>query len=206
MSFHDEMVAQVLRTAQKHLGHIWYTEDYQLNLIGVRTPEVLANKFDDDFYIVCYVGGVPYVKFLPCTTDPGSYWLKNPSRVEGTAILVPGQYVDVYAIDKHNGKYDALCQRNGKVRVYRDGNRDEKLDTDESTITEGMFGINLHKAGEDSTAVEKWSAGCQVIKRKADFEGQLMRLAYKHKEHHGNKFTYTLLTQHDVQQHLVGVV
>ena len=30
---------------------------------------------------------------------------------------------DVYKIDKHQGKYKALCQRNGKVKVYRDGRR-----------------------------------------------------------------------------------
>ena len=37
--------------------------------------------------------------------------------IRGTAILVPNQYRGVYAIRKHLGKYDAICQTNGKVET-----------------------------------------------------------------------------------------
>ena len=88
-----------------------------------------------------------------CTTDPGAYWLENPMNAGGTAILVPGQYRGVYKIDKHRGLYDALCQRGGTVKCYRDKNKDDVIDMDPDSVTEGMYGINLHKAGSSSTLV-----------------------------------------------------
>ena len=47
-------------------------------------------------------------------------------------------------IDKHQGKYDALCQRNGNVKVYRDSNFD--LVYDETKIAEGSFGSKTESA------------------------------------------------------------
>jgi hypothetical protein len=38
----------------------------------------------------------------------------------------------------------------------------------EENIGEGIFGINIHKAGsrvEGSTQIDKWSAGCQVFSK-----------------------------------------
>jgi hypothetical protein len=74
--------------------------------------------------------------------------------------------------------------------VYRDSDLD--LEYDENKITNGMYGINIHKAGRDSTWVENWSAGCQVFKRVKDFE-EFMAIIRKAKKIHGNKFSYTLL-------------
>jgi hypothetical protein len=104
--------------------------------------------------------------------------------------LVPGQYRATWCIDKHQGKYDALCQRLGEVTVWRDGNRDLKFD--EVKTDKGIFGINIHKAGTDSTWVENWSEGCQVFKRVKDFN-EFMSICKKAAKIHGNKFSYTLL-------------
>ena len=60
-----------------------------------------------------------------------------------------------------------------------------------------MFGINIHKAGIDSTWVENWSEGCQVFKRVKDFD-EFMALCQNHFKHHGNIFTYTLLESTDL--------
>ena len=81
------------------------------------------------------------------------------------------------------------------VKVYRD--KDKDMQYDENIIQEGVFGINIHKAGADSTYVENWSEGCQVFKRVKDFNEfmQIMRLA---KDIHGNSFTYTLIESTDI--------
>jgi hypothetical protein len=70
----------------------------------------------------------------------------------------------------------------------------------EENIQEGIFGINIHKAGKfknGSTQIDKWSAGCQVFSKESDFN-QLMELAYKAKDLYGNSFTYTLIESKDI--------
>ena len=133
------------------------------------------------------------------TTDPGKKSMlewKKMGITGGCARLVTGQYRSTWKIDKHQGKYDALCQRNGKVKVYRDEDLD--LEYDENKITEGIYGINIHKAGQDSTWVENWSAGCQVFKRVKDFD-EFMKICKKAVKIHGNSFTYTLLESTDIK-------
>lgn len=172
---------------------------YNVNIVGIRSNEINANKFDDWMTVFYDEGDDTRFHIFQCTTDPGTYWLKNPSRVEGTAILVPGQYRSVYSVDYHGGKYLALCQRNGDVAVYRDPDRDNLLDMDTASIMWGMFGINIHHASYTgtSTNVDKWSAGCQVIASIDDFN-TFMSIINKSKEVYGNKFTYTLLTEKDL--------
>ena len=115
--------------------------------------------------------------------------MKSPINLRGTAILVPGQYKGPYMIDKHQGKYEALCQRLGMVAVYRDRNKDDIMDY--SDIHKGMFGINIHKAGRNSKQGDGWAAGCQVFKRSADVE-DFMRICRRGEKALGNTFTYTL--------------
>ena len=55
-----------------------------------------------------------------------------------------------------------------------------------------MYGINIHKAGKDSSDVNTWSAGCQVFKKTADFD-EFIGLVKKQEAKYGNKFTYTLI-------------
>jgi len=94
----------------------------------------------------------------------------------------------------HQGKYQALRQ-NKPVKVFRDKNKD--LVFDEKLIDEGLFGINIHKAGDNSTFVENWSEGCQVFKRSIDF-ARFMDICNKAAKIHGNGFTYTLINSTDV--------
>ena len=180
----------------KALGHRVFTSgDWNLNLVGIRSRPREANTFDDTFTCTYRENGQWITRYWECTTDPGTYWLENPSRVEGTAILHPGQYRNVYKIDKHRGQYDALCQRNGEVKVYRDDNKDEVLDMNPETTTSGFFGINIHRAGRaGATAhVERYSAGCQVLRDSRDFD-MLMSIARKQIENRGwDTFTYTLI-------------
>jgi len=176
--------------------------NYNLNIVGVRNSEThgkVTNKFDDCITISYSVDGEEKFHCFPCTTDPGKYWEENLINKDGVAILVPGQYRSSHTIRKHQGKYEALCQKT-PIKVYRDNNKDGKYDMLIENIHEGIFGINIHKAGSrvnGSTQIDKWSAGCQVISKETDFN-QLMELAYKSKSLYGNSFTYTLIESKDI--------
>ena len=101
---------------------------FNLNIIGIRSNNEIANSFDDWLYLIFRDdSGEMKIHEFPITTDPGAYWLKNPMNIEGTAILVPGQYSGSHAIGKHQGKYEALKQK-GRVNVWRDNTKDTVLD------------------------------------------------------------------------------
>jgi len=175
-------------------GYEIYTKPNQLNIVGVRNNSTEPNKFDDFIYVFWKNKDLKWEgKYFNLTTDPGTYFLKNPLSKLGASILKQGQYVDSYAIDKHRGKYDALTQKK-PVTVIRDYDRNAILDFNNGREETGLFGINIHKAGVDSSDVDKWSAGCQVFQKTADFD-DFMSLARKHKELYGNKFTYTLIDE-----------
>ncbi len=197
--------APKILSAIRAAGHTTFEgkNAYDLNIFGIRAASTTPNAFDDLVGCAYRDASLAWCcEVWKATTDPGLYWLRNPGKVAGTAILVPGQYRGVYAIDKHNGSYEALCQRNGDVTVYRDADRDGTLDTDGPKDT-GRFGINIHHASYTGTSilVGKWSAGCQVIASIEDFN-RLMELARLQIRHHPKwtSFTYTLLTEQQARQ------
>jgi len=171
--------------------------DYNLNIIGIRNSDTgnkVTNVFDDLLTVSYKIGDVWHFKKWAATTDPGTKGVKEFHNAQGVARLVPGQYRGSHAIGLHQGKYEALKQAK-PVKVYRDANKDMNYDT--KLITEGIYGINIHKAGTDSTYVENWSEGCQVFKKSADFD-EFMALVKKAATLHGNSFTYTLLESKDL--------
>jgi hypothetical protein len=195
-----------IKTAVKTKGYVWFEDKanktYDVNLVGVRnnSPNIadkVTNVFDD-FITISFKDekGVEQFYCWNATTEPGKKGMLEGKAKGGVARLVPGQYRGVWMIDKHQDKYDALCQRNGDVSVYRDGDRDMIFDEDK--IDTGMFGINIHKAGQDSTWVENWSEGCQVFKRVKDFD-VFMAICRKAAKIHGNKFSYTLIESTDIK-------
>jgi hypothetical protein len=171
--------------------------DYNLNIIGIRNSDTgskVTNVFDDLLTVSYKIGDVWHFKKWAATTDPGTKGVKEFHNAQGVARLVPGQYRGSHAIGLHQGKYEALKQAK-PVKVYRDANKDMIYDT--KLITEGIYGINIHKAGADSTYVENWSEGCQVFKKSVDFD-EFMALVKKAATLHGNSFTYTLLESKDL--------
>jgi hypothetical protein len=192
-------IVEVFKKKFEEKGYRWYDgmKPYNLNIFSIRSKIRKAGKFDDYIFVVFRDNNLKWVvKQFACTTDPGTYYLKKPANVKGTAILVPGQYEGVYKVDKHKGQYDALCQRNGKVKVYRDDNMDQVLDYDVNTIDEGWFGINIHRANSQGETKDnrKWSAGCTVLARSGDF-AEFMYLVKKSAKKYGNSFTYTLFNE-----------
>lgn len=186
----------IVRQFDRHGYSFFVRGDLNLNLIGIRSLSRKAGKFDDEILAIWKQSGDWKIRRWPATTDPGLYWLQNPQNVDGTAVLVPGQYRGVWKLDKHRGQYWALCQRGGDVNVWRDRDLDGVIDPG-ATIYRGSFGINIHKAGADSSQVGKWSAGCQVLKRSRDFD-ELMRIARRCLAAWPDSVTYTLLDEDDL--------
>lgn len=185
-------VAKFLETTA-HFGYKVFSNevrDYNINIVGWRTPLEEEDSFSDFISVYWRHKGYWESKSWPATTRPGTPWLFHPENINGTAVLVPGQYVDAYSLGDYKG-YTALRQVL-PVRVYRDNNRDSKIDKKSDTIEEGLFGIQIHKAGAFSKFIGLNSAGCQVFQKSADFE-EFIDLCTKAAKNFGNKFTYTLL-------------
>ena len=194
MMFTREQVEKVM--AKK--GYTYFSNgNYNLNLIGVRCNinTKVTNHFDDIMIVTYKSDGEWIYKEFPITTDPGVKSLKQLININGCAILVPDQYKGCFMTGLHKGKYEALVQRD-ILKVYRDKDKDLEYDLDPKTIQSGLFGINIHKSGKDSTIVDNWSAGCQVFAKEKDFS-DFMTIINKSKAIYGNRFTYTLLDKND---------
>lgn len=187
-----------IEKAVKSKGYLWFTGDnYDVNIVSVRTSETgkkVTNVFDDVLTLSYKVNGVWQFKQWLVTVDPGTKGVREFKNPNGVARLVPGQYRKSHQLGLHQGKYLALKQQN-PVKVYRDANKDAVYD--ENKIQEGVFGINIHKAGANSTWVENWSEGCTVFKRSADFD-EFLAICKKAEPIFGNNFTYTLIESKDI--------
>jgi hypothetical protein len=190
-----------IENAVKAKGYVWFEDTnnkgFDVNIVGVRnsaTGQKVTNAFDDCITLTYKEGSQWKFHCWPATTDPGKKGVMEYHNAAGVARLVEGQYRGSHTIRLHQGKYEALGQQK-PVKVYRDADRD--MEYDEDKIQEGVFGINIHKAGADSTYVENWSEGCQVFKKAADFE-EFMKICRKSRDIHGNSFTYTLIESADI--------
>ena len=174
--------------------------DYNINIVSVRNHSGRADKFDDFMNVIYRVRGKWIVDSYVVTTEPGTSILQRPIVKGGTAILIPDQYRGVYKIDTHGGKrkYTALCQRGGKVNIWRDDNRDRKPDYT-GPVHSGMFGINIHRqwGSDEREYTGGVSAGCQVFQSSKDFY-EFMETCNKSADKYGNSFTYTLINEEDM--------
>ncbi len=193
-----------IEKAVESKGHKYFHHGaYNVNIVGVRngaTGDEITNKFDDCM-TVSYRddAGDWHFNCWKCTTDPGKYWAEHLLNKDGVAILKEGQYRGSHMIGLHQGKYEALRQK-GAVKVYRDKNLDDEYDLIEEDVQNGIFGINIHKAGSwksGSVQVDKWSAGCQVFSKEDDFY-DFMNIMYKARDRWGNSFSYTLINSNDI--------
>lgn len=145
--------------AVKHFAPPYATldfEKYPLYCLGIRgyytksmgdpTKNDLG-VYDDALFLI----GKDLFLSFNANTDPAKI-LRGTGSSKGTATLVPGQYF-CHTIDLHQRRYPALCQRAGKVSVWR-----YKADGSRWTDT-GNFGINIHCGGTGNTNSE----GCQTI-------------------------------------------
>jgi hypothetical protein len=196
------MTVDRYRRVMENKGYKFFEKgDFNLNIIGVRNDSGNAGKFDDLIDVVYKLNEEWVVDTYPVTTEPGTRILNKPINKKGTAILVPDQYKSVYKIATHGGKrkYTALCQRSGKVRVWRDDNKDSKPDYI-GPEDKGMYGINIHRqfGSDEREYTGGVSAGCQVFQSSADFY-EFMHTCNLSADKWGNKFTYTLIEEKDLK-------
>lgn len=183
------------------LKSIFVTKGYgwgSFNIIGIRTLDQTPDVFND---FICLVIADKLVGCWSCTTDPGVYWLKNPSRINGTAILPEGQYIDSWILGVHK-TYPALTQFK-PLKVWRDNNKDAKVDYTGNLYAD-VQGLNIHK-GHDTwlsknakyllgiIKVDKYSAACQVFA----FSDNFATFIDYCKKSGLKLFTYTLLNEKD---------
>jgi hypothetical protein len=149
-----------------------YITNQKKGITWVRCDNMLTNTFED--FGVLWVGG-DIALIFPCSTTAGKHYIQNPithGGITGTAIAAR-QTVKYSHIFKTSANWKSLWlgapyfQQVGAIKIYRDGNKDNKID--EINIQVGLFGINLHRAGLGSF-IDNWSAGCQVVPDKYWFE------------------------------------
>lgn len=198
------ITSEVILNAYKAKNYRLKTGVLELNLFGIRNKDSQANTFDD--YVGCIyreIGGGYVVMAFPATTDPGIFYRENPINVDGTAIIVPGQYLDCYQIGKHKG-YPAFEQI-GNIGYVRDKNKNKILDyilyLTKGNIVYGNYKTNIHYSNPivESKNVDKWSAGCQVLSLAKNLNrildlGNSGLSMFKYE----NKFDYTLFESNEI--------
>lgn len=195
-----KITPETLELALKNAGHKIFKNDkhdYNLNIVGIRCANPTVNKFNDLIVVAWKHKGEWTIKEYPATTLAGLKWLKKPMNPRGCAILKEGRYSRTWKIAMHRNSYAALCQRR-PVEVYRDHNRDAEYDMIESSVQEGLFGINIHRASAYNVLpnVDRNSAGCQVFQSPHHFK-EFMDICRQSKRIWGDMFTYTLINEKD---------
>lgn len=199
------LFASQYQKALKNKNYAFFESgDYNLNIIGVRSSSGNAAKFDDLIAVIYKVKKEWVCDVYPITSEPSAKILRVPLKEvahKGTAILVPDQYRGTYKVGWHGNKdrgHTALVQRCGKVRVFRDNDRNSTPDY-HAPEEEGWFGINIHKHRGSDAMINTGgvSAGCQVFQSSKDFS-QFMKTCEIASKKWGNKFTYTLLEEKDL--------
>ena len=203
MKYTREQIQQTVEDKGYKYFHDNLNKGYDVNIIGVRNSKTkgrVTNAFDDTLTISYKIDGEWQYHEFNCTTDPGSHWVENLLNEKGVAILKPNQYRSSHKLDFHQGRYLALRQKSD-VTVYRDNDRDNNYNLNESKTDTGVFGINIHRAtgrsGGKSIRVDKWSAGCQVIADNDDWH-TFLGICQSAREIHGNSFSYTLIESKDI--------
>lgn len=171
-----------LKEIFKKKNYVW---NPLFNHIGIRTLDQTPDVFND-YFVVVYKDQI--IGIYEGTTDPGVYWLKTPSRVNGTAILPEGQYLDTWQIGVHK-TYPAWTQFK-QIFVWRDNNKDEKVDYAGTKVND-VSGLNIHHGHATWLSniknyllkvikIGQYSAACQV---------------YAFKDNHDTLMEYTRLTK-----------
>jgi hypothetical protein len=186
-----------VKAAVTKAGFKFFTGEMNVNMIGIRSKNRQVDNWDD-FFVLCWQENGQNMIWVDdqFTTDPGLYYmtqkLLNPA---GCGILARGQYKGVWKIGGHGkNKYEAFVQTGGKVKLYRDRDKNNIMNFDPKSIQEGYFGVNQHH-GYDSGKVGPNSAACQVHRYKKDLAFVLSIAKRNINEGHGDSFTYTLLEE-----------
>jgi hypothetical protein len=159
-------------------NHGYPFDEQGINVFGFRHSDFVPDKFDDTL-------GIAFpdrqVLSFSGTTDPGKSWLlSDEGNKEGVAILQPGFYKNCWHKGLHHGKYKALVQLGmGVFHVWRDSNKDDKLDLTGKTFMD-VVGLNFHTTRWDKQVmrVGDFSAGCQVVEVAKEYDKMMIEKIY----------------------------
>lgn len=161
-----------LKLAMKRKGYVFFEQgDYNLNIIFERTSDTFTNKFDDWMYIAYKINGRETVNIIPATSKPGLYGHGTATDPipGGVAVTIPNQYRSAYQWipkDKGWGAYPfngEFFTLHGTISVWRDNNKDNKIDHVGIQGADYRTGVNIHKMsnpGSHGFPVNNWSNGC----------------------------------------------
>lgn len=161
---------EIFKSVFEKFGGIW--ED--INILGIRDDTLQEKDSFNDMLAICDNN---IVRIYQATTDPGSWFTKNPltaAGMTGCAHLCEGFHKGAWMVGKHavgtNFEHEALVQIGNIVKIWRDKDSDYEQDNTDPCQS-GYFGINIHRAGKDNpTEIGRYSAGCQVIRNYDDFQ------------------------------------
>jgi hypothetical protein len=197
--FKDEINYDVVKDYFDANNYDFKMRPFEMNIVGIRTSNPIVNRWDD-FLCWLYIDESlnKKLEIFPATTDPGIHYLENPMDTHGCAILCPGNYPKMWIKGMHRAKYSALIQ-NASCSIWRDPNRDDKLDIIPGVVFNGNFGINNHyKTIEPTEFVDIGSAGCQVYELYEDFIRAMYLRDQQIKNGWGEIFDYTLVNEGDL--------
>lgn len=142
----DAKVAALGLDRAKHPFFVAGIRGYYRNLLGA--PGVNDRGiYDDALFLSSPLGFAAYNG----NTDPSRVRKgRGTGAGKGMALLKPGLWF-AHRFGLHRGQYLALVQTGGLVTVLRDG--------DPPYPDTGLFGINIHRGGWNTTS----SLGCQTI-------------------------------------------
>ncbi len=155
----------------------------KINIIGIRAykdgkalDKNTLNIFDDTIALVYKdeKGHKIVIEYL-ASVDPGRHYTENPYKKRGCAHLVNGQHKYRFGFH-HNGRTEKKLGvpgwENAKYRclvpfpavdVYRDKNKNGRIDKGEKKKLFKLSDIHIHYGGEKETNIGYYSAGCQII-------------------------------------------
>ena len=135
------------------------------DLVWIRTDQSFDNKFAD--YCIRFNNRIADM-VMTCSTTPGDFIIFNPLTVggiTGSAVACEQQVIGSHKFVT-SGNWKSLWLnapyffQSGAIEIYRDANKDRKLD--KAVKTRGWYGINFHRGGIGHF-VDDWSAGCLVV-------------------------------------------
>ena len=189
---------------------------FELNIGAIRTNNITADKYDDfEFvfrkapkpsnptintpdWIRRYELGYILDVFV-VTTNPSTSLLLKPINKNGTAIVVPGYYSKVWRFGNHkNDKNHPALVQVRTISVYRDNNKDYKLDYN-GVIENGLFGINNHRASswKITDYIGLNSAGCIVHKNVTNYNNVFIWTIKESLKERNKDFDFALITENE---------
>lgn len=199
MDYITQLSYDQLQNMYLEKGYLFDAGKYRANIGAFRNKDLeTVDQFNDTLFMAFKDSfDTKHLLMWPGTTKPGLAYLgQNMGNYNGTAIVCPGQHLNAWKVGYHHigqpNQYEAFEQAGpGVFKVFRDFDKDGKLDLGGKIYTDAT-GINGHHAAAGETfRVGPWSAGCQVWQEDKE-HGIALAIGKRQAELYANLFHYTL--------------